>query len=1156
MNKLFTLSVLMLWTLAVQATPITRAQAMLLAQEYMVPGHQMVLAAEAKSRRAMAKDAPYYIISRGAGQGFVIVSGDDCMPTIWGYTESGDYDENDMPPAFREWVEGRAAQVEYAQEHGLNMVSSSTAEAMARRAPANRVDVPELLTTLWHQDTPYNDMCPKLANGDRAATGCVATAASQIIYYWRREARDAVSYDTPTYGYGDAPAKEEFQIKKGTPVMFDFMCESYNGSEPAIYKTQVATLVATVGMSAWLTYGSSTSGQIGNCPQVFSGQFGLNGGVCVYKKSGYSESAWSELLYQQLVQGRPVLYCGYNSSRGGHAVVCDGYRAKDGFFHINFGWGANYNGYFSVEDGVAGWGFNEADQGCVYDIYPRGMKAEASIRLPKVVYCNAVNEVEVTLTNCGTLPYSGVYLFASTSAVKPTVLSTAASKDTETVFKRDSEQKVRLTFNPNSERTFYLTVTDAQCNILAQTTVVPEAATCDLHLQRIWFDGSSEQEQKGDESFQVIYNSKPTAHVTIFNDSPSSCTNVSFQMNVWEYNADARSWSEVGEKNIKASFTAQTSTQLDFSMASTAACPMAVGKYYRVKLAPSNPQVTVDEGMDSVVQFVMRDASMEIVSYEESCLTMKGVFDLATFETRSFAGKGLYKTATAYDLTQCTGVGYVKPLEKANPNALFYVADDSPATGVNVIRHGQCADLQLTPGYDFQPRADFVASKVQMTIGSEPGRWYLLTVPFNTSVPDGIMAREVLSHHSLGIINLMNNQSTIDCHLLEAGKTYLVMGASAMSLTLTAENVTVKAAPVENADTAVVGTYRNITTPANALLIDETNGQTAVTVNEGSAVEALRGYFYATTLPSSFTANAEEIMDPYYNNLAKSISQAYQALEDYRDIVSEEAYATYLDAIHQAEHHFSYRGEGETDLTTTVLLNNDISTFEAAEDTYKHQIVDAGNMEVDFTSVIVNPSFEARRLTGWTLGTKDGYTIVGSACMGTEFNEDRTVGIDGSKYFRSRIAAANNSSVSISQTLTGLAPGYYRLSAWVGTDADSTVTLYAGDSTVTVSGHPFGSFYLTQAVVDQVKVVADEGAETGSLMIGVKEGAWYKVDDFRLTYVGSIAESDDTDPTAITSIPVDGGSISRHGIYTLQGIKVKEMTVPGIYVIDGKKVVK
>ena len=82
----------------------------------------------------------------------------------------------------------------------------------------------------------------------------MATAASQIIYYWRREARDAVSYDTPTYGYGDAPAKEEFQIKKGTPVMFDFMCESYNGSEPAIYKTQVATLVATVGMSAWLTY--------------------------------------------------------------------------------------------------------------------------------------------------------------------------------------------------------------------------------------------------------------------------------------------------------------------------------------------------------------------------------------------------------------------------------------------------------------------------------------------------------------------------------------------------------------------------------------------------------------------------------------------------------------------------------------------------------------------------------------------------------------------------------------------------------------------------------------------------------------------------------------------------------------------------------------
>lgn len=35
--------------------------------------------------------APYYIFSRGAGKGYVIVSGDDSTAPIIGYTDMGDY---------------------------------------------------------------------------------------------------------------------------------------------------------------------------------------------------------------------------------------------------------------------------------------------------------------------------------------------------------------------------------------------------------------------------------------------------------------------------------------------------------------------------------------------------------------------------------------------------------------------------------------------------------------------------------------------------------------------------------------------------------------------------------------------------------------------------------------------------------------------------------------------------------------------------------------------------------------------------------------------------------------------------------------------------------------------------------------------------------
>ena len=80
-KKLFTLCAFVLMGLSASADPITKAKALQLAQEYLVPGHTMSLAVEAKPRRVGANvTAPYYIISRGENQGFVIVAGDDCLP--------------------------------------------------------------------------------------------------------------------------------------------------------------------------------------------------------------------------------------------------------------------------------------------------------------------------------------------------------------------------------------------------------------------------------------------------------------------------------------------------------------------------------------------------------------------------------------------------------------------------------------------------------------------------------------------------------------------------------------------------------------------------------------------------------------------------------------------------------------------------------------------------------------------------------------------------------------------------------------------------------------------------------------------------------------------------------------------------------------------
>ena len=1156
-KKFFTLCAFVLMGLSASADPITKAKALQIAQEYLVPGHTMSLVAEAKPRKAMANvSAPYYIISRGENQGFVIVSGDDCLPEILGYTEEGDYDENNVPDNFRAWMQHRADIIEYAQKNGLNTPRANSAEVKAKAGDNTKVDVPYLLTTLWHQSSPYNDKCPWMNDRSqgRAMTGCVATAAAQIVYYWRREANDVLSYDTPVYSWGGAYVLPEYQIKKGTPIKFDLMSDSYS-NEPAEFKDAVATLVAAVGMSAQLTYGdggTATSGQIYDCiDRVFSRQFGLNGGTCVYKNDGgysgnMSEAQWADLLYNQLIQGRPVLYCGYSNGGGAHAVVCDGYQARTGFFHINFGWGSGYNGYFSVEDGVQGWGFNDSWQGCVYDIYPKKMKVDATIQLPKTVYSDITNEFTVKLTNNGTLPLSNLYFFANTTGATPNALSAAKSSDTETVIGRDETGTMTFTARPTSTKTWYFFVTDANLNVLAKTSVEPESTEADIHLVNLYTDASSDTEDFMGKPFQVIYNNKSNTYAAITNTSDNAYEGT-MRMYFYEYDETISEWSSIGYKTGKVEIASNDTGVATFAITSTASCPFETGKYYMGKLANPVPSSTdtIDfaEATDTIVRFILKESDMEVVSFENDCLTLKGHFDVTAFNSTTFAKKSAYKTATSYDLTQCVGIKTV--FQDVNPNALYYVADDSEATGVNVIKAGKCDNLSLTPEYNFAPSAPFESSKAEITIGTEIGKWYVLTVPFAANVPEGMIARKITSHNSSGISN-----KTADVKTLEAGKTYLVMASSSDNLTLSGSDVSVLAAPVENADPSLVGTFVATATPAGSQMINDDESQYFEPVNEGTSVAALRGYWNAADLTKSFRAYSNITLDPAYVTLAQSIEEAYKILNQYKSRVSASAYDAYLAEIHEAEKEFSNRAE--TELTSSRLVKAYAEQLIADGEEYKKQIADAGDSEIDFTANIVNPSFETKSAKGWTLGTKEGFTSVGAVYDGTAANDYRAVGLDGTYIFQSLIAAADSSSVSISQTVEGLIPGYYRLTAKLGTDENSTVTMFAGDSTVTVNGHAFGHLYLTDAVINGIPVKAAEGAETGTLTIGVKEGRWYKADNFNLTYIGALDDDNNT-PDAITDITDDSQQCPQ-GIYTMQGVKLTKITASGMYIIDGKKV--
>jgi len=126
------------------ADPIGPLQALKIASNYLkenLSSAQMVPMRRSLTR-SMTSDAdslaPLYVINRGENAGFVIVSGDNCLPEIIGYTDSGDFVEEDMPPALLDMLAGYAELIEKAQ------AENAPARVM-QRAPANRRSIQPII---------------------------------------------------------------------------------------------------------------------------------------------------------------------------------------------------------------------------------------------------------------------------------------------------------------------------------------------------------------------------------------------------------------------------------------------------------------------------------------------------------------------------------------------------------------------------------------------------------------------------------------------------------------------------------------------------------------------------------------------------------------------------------------------------------------------------------------------------------------------------------------------------------------------------------------------------------------------------------------------------------------------------------------------------
>jgi len=318
-----------------------------------------------------------YAFNIGQRDGFVIVSGDDRTDAILGYADSGRLSADDMPDNLRSWLESYADEIRWAAQHAV----SNTAGSRAARVTAIRRSVAPMLTCEWNQSEPYNNYCPVVKYQynnapyelKQAVTGCVATATAQIMYYHGRQlgAPTTMPKGTPAYnstktGLFAEWVDEQAGTYNTTNTVAAKAARSFDWSKMVdFYPTasdeaneEVARLMEYVGAAVQMQYGSSSSASTSAVPGALVEYFGYDSDAKTIYRNDYGYQEWLDAIYDELTTNGPVLFGG-QSVGGGHAFVIDGY-SEDDFFHVNWGWGGQSNGYYRLsalnptEQGIGG----------------------------------------------------------------------------------------------------------------------------------------------------------------------------------------------------------------------------------------------------------------------------------------------------------------------------------------------------------------------------------------------------------------------------------------------------------------------------------------------------------------------------------------------------------------------------------------------------------------------------------------------------------------------------------------------------------------------------------------------------------------------------------------------------------------------------------
>jgi PKD repeat protein len=376
---------------ATQAKPVTLTVAKTVAQNFYTKTYDAPLSA--LSLAYTEKDANgldvYYIFNVSNNGGFVIVSAEDAGKPIIGYSNEGSYITPVAGGNLDTWMQKRKKEIVSMRTTNLAPTIDITQEwntytnyTHQKNTNPHKVtgaypsSTAYLVQSTWDQSPNYNALCP-----GGSVTGCVATAMSQIMRYWSYPARGlgSSSYCDCTAGgysenYGTLSANYSNTVYNWTNMPL-----SLTGAN-----NDVATLMYDAGVSVQMDYAPTGSGAwviTADGPvcaeSSYVKYFGYNPSTIYgFYDSTLTSTTLIDTLQNEINNGRPVEYAGWDPTAGGHTWVCDGYDVSNNF-HMNWGWSGQDNGWFALTNLNPGgqYKFSETNEALI-GIEPRNTLAD------------------------------------------------------------------------------------------------------------------------------------------------------------------------------------------------------------------------------------------------------------------------------------------------------------------------------------------------------------------------------------------------------------------------------------------------------------------------------------------------------------------------------------------------------------------------------------------------------------------------------------------------------------------------------------------------------------------------------------------------------------------------------------------------------------